>query len=46
MDAARAARFERLREGSRRVDPKEVAGQLGEWGLDALRTMWKRPRKE
>ena len=46
MDAARAARFERLREGGDRVKPKEVAGQLGQLGLDALRTMWKRPRKE
>ncbi|HZH46568.1 MAG TPA: GTPase, partial [Roseococcus sp.] len=44
MDAARAARFERLREAGDRVGPREVAGQLGRLGLDAVRAAIGRPR--
>jgi hypothetical protein len=44
MDAARAARFERLREAGGRVATREVAGQFGRLGLDAVRAAIGRPR--
>jgi hypothetical protein len=43
MDAARAARLERLRDAEDRFDFKREAGKVGQLGLDAVRAMLRKP---